>query len=51
MNVVGQVFSWIGFLYLTLVSLSALYLFARLNRSLLQTLIYFLLAAVILGIP
>ena len=51
MNVVGQVFSWIGFLYLTLVSLSALYLFARPNRSLLQTLIYFLLAAAIVGIP
>ena len=51
MNVVRQVFSWIGFLYLTLVSLSALYLLARLNLSLLQTLIYFLLVAVIVGIP
>ena len=51
MNVVGQVLSWIGFLYLTLVSLSALYLLARLNLSLLQTLIYFLLVAVIVGIP
>ena len=51
MNVVGQVLSWIGFLYLTLVSLSALYLLARLNLSLLQTIIYFLLVAVIVGIP
>ena len=51
MNVVGQVLSWIGFLYLTLVSLSALYLLGRLNLSLLQTLIYFLLVAVIVGIP
>ena len=51
MNVVGQVLSWIGFLYLTLVSLSALYLLARLNLSLLQTLIYFLLVAIIVGIP
>ena len=51
MNVVGRVLSWIGFLYLTLVSLSALYLLTRLNLSLLQTLIYFLLIAVIVGIP
>ena len=51
MNVVRQVLSWIGFLYLTLVSLSALYLLARLNLSLPQTLIYFLLVAVIVGIP
>ena len=51
MKVVGQVLSWIGFLYLTLVSLSALYLLARLNLSLVQTLIYFCLVAVIVGIP
>ena len=51
MNVVRLVISWIGFLYLALVSLSALYLLARLNLSLLQTLIYFLLVAVIVGIP
>ena len=51
MKVVGQVLSWIGFLYLTLVSLSALYLLARLNLSLLQMLVYFLLVAVIVGIP
>ena len=51
MNVVGQVLSWIGFLYLTLVSLSALSLLARLDLSLLQTLISFLLVAVIVGIP
>ena len=51
MNVVGQVLSWIGFLYLALVSLSALYLLARLDLSLLQTLIYFLLVAVIVGTP
>ena len=51
MNVVGQVLSCIGFLYLTLVSLSALYLLARIDLSLLQTLIYFLLVAVIVGTP
>lgn len=51
MNVVGQVLSWIGFLYLAMVSLSALYLLARIDLSLLQTLIYFLLVAVIVGIP
>ena len=51
MKVVGQVLSWIGFLYLTLVSLSALYLLARLNLSLLQVLVYFLLVSVIVGVP
>ena len=51
MNVVGQVLSWIGFLYLAMVSLSALYLLARIDLSLLQTLIYFLLVAVIVGTP
>ena len=51
MNVVGRLLSWIGFLYLTLVSLSSLYLLARLDLSLLQTLIYFLLVAVIVGTP
>lgn len=51
MNVVGKLLLWIGFLYLTLVSLSALYLLVRLNLSLLQTLIYFLLVAVVVGIP
>jgi hypothetical protein len=51
MNDVGKIFSWVGFLYLTLVSFAALYLLVRLNLSLLQTLIYFLLVAVVVGIP
>lgn len=51
MNVVGKLFSWVGFLYLTLASLSALYLLLQLNLSLLQTLIFFLLVAIVVGIP
>ena len=51
MKLVARLLSWIGFSYLTLVTLSALYLFIRLNLDLEQTLIYFAIVAVVVGIP
>ncbi|MBL6708588.1 MAG: hypothetical protein ISP99_04545 [Pseudomonadales bacterium] len=51
MELVARLLSWIGFSYLTLVTLSALYLFIRLNLDLVQTLIYFAIVAVVVGIP
>ena len=51
MELVARMLSWIGFSYLTLVTLSALYLFIRLNLDLGQTLIYFAIVAVVVSIP
>ncbi len=51
MELVTRLLSWIGFLYLTLVALSAFFLFIRLNLDLGQSLIYFAIVAVVSGVP
>ncbi len=51
MELVARLLSWIGLSYLTLVTLSALYLFIKLNLNIGQTLIYFAIVAVVIGIP
>lgn len=51
MELVKRLLSWIGFLYLALVALSALFLFIRLNLDLGQSLIYFAIVAVVVGVP
>ena len=51
MELVARLLSWIGFSYLTLVTLSALYLFVKLNLNIGQALIYFAIVAVVVGIP
>ena len=51
MEFVARLLSWIGFSYLALVTLSALYLLIRLNLDVGQTLIYFAVVAVVAGIP
>ena len=51
MELVARLLSWIGFSYLTLVTLSALYLFIKMNLNIGQTLIYFAIVAVVSGIP
>ena len=51
MELVKRLLSWIGFLYLALVALSALFLFMRLNLDLGQSLIYFAIVAVVVGVP
>ena len=51
MEFVARLLAWIGFSYLALVTLSALYLLIRLNLDIGQTLIYFAIVAVVVGIP
>ena len=51
MELVTRLLSWIGFLYLTLVALSAFFLFLRLNLGIGQSLIYFAIVAVVSGVP
>ena len=51
MELVKRLLSWIGFLYLALVALAALFLFIRLNLDLGQSLIYFAIVAVVVGVP
>ena len=51
MELVKRLLSWIGFLYFALVALSALFLFIRLNLDLGQSLIYFAIVAVVVGVP
>ena len=47
MELVKRLLSWIGFLYLTLVALSAFFLFIRLNLDLGQSLMYLAIVAVV----
>ena len=51
MELVKRLLSWIGFLYLTLVALSAFFLFIRLNLNLGQSLIYVAIVSVVAGVP
>ena len=51
MNLVKGLLSWIGFLYLTLVALSAFLLFIRLNLDIGQSLLYFAIVVVVAGVP
>ena len=51
MEFLGRCISWLGFSYLVITNLAALYLLIQLNLSAGQTVFYILLVAVLSGLP
>ena len=51
MAIVGRCLSWLGFLYASLLTASALYLLLQLNLTALQTLIFLLALSLLAGLP
>lgn len=51
MKLLGKCLAWLGFSYLSAVTVVALYLLLQLNLSFMQTLGYLLAAAVLAGLP
>jgi len=51
MEFLGRCISWLGFSYLLVTNLAALYLLIQLNLSAGQTVFYILLLAVLSGLP
>ena len=51
LKIVGRCISWLGFIYLTIASLAALYLLIQLNLDFVQTLVYLVATAIVAGLP